>query len=558
MREPADASFQSLAGYTSHLAGQEYLLLTPSTTESSGPAWSFAHIYSGSFSAEIELDFNGHLRCQTGINPLHLSYPLPPGGIFTTPELVLSYTSHGIGTLSRNLHRFWKSHLFNTDWVGVPRPTLVNNWEATYFDLSEKKLLPIAERGAELGIQLFVLDDGWFGRKYPRTSDKQGLGDWEVNEERFPKGLGEFGERVTGLELGKKARSSLHGGGGEGGIKGGNGSESRGGREGRQDTREKDKPEHMRFGLWVEPEMISRRSHLFESHPDWVLRSPSTSPTETRNQLVLDLGQHQVQDFIISTLSRLLDSAPISYIKWDNNRAMHELPHPSAMHRYQLGLYRVLSTLTSKYPHVLWEGCASGGGRIDLALSAYFAQHWTSDNTDALDRLGIQFGTSLFFPPSIMGAHVSVVPNHQTSRTTPFEFRAHVALMAGSFGFELDVTKLSREEADMVPKFVRLARELADLVQRGDWFRLNNPWESNWPAGMFLDTEGKVGVVFWFQVRDHTRGDVAPPLRLLGLEREREYGLDGKRYNGGDLMDTGISIREHGDYRSRIMRLARV
>lgn len=524
----ADDSFQSLAGYTSHLFGQEYLLLPPSTTETSGPAWGFAHIYSGSFEAQIERDFNGHVRCLSGINPQHLAYPLPAGSSFTTPELVLAYSpSGGVGQLSRNLHRFWKQHLLNQDWVHRPRPTLVNNWEATYFDLDEKKLLPIAERGAELGIQLFVLDDGWFGRKYPRTSDKQGLGDWVVNKERFPHGLDEFGRKVTSLALGST--------------------------DGHHKTKE-----HMQFGLWVEPEMVSRRSALYEEHPEWVLRAPRTEPTETRHQLVLDLGQRAVQDYIISSISALLDSAPVSYVKWDNNRGMHELPRPSAMHDYQLGLYRVLHTLTSRYPKVLWEGCASGGGRLDLALSAYFSQHWTSDNTDALDRIAIQFGSSLFSPPSLMGAHVSVVPNHQTSRTTPFEFRAHVALMAGSFGFELDVTKLPKEDAKQVPKFVAMARELNDLVLKGDWYRLNNPWESNWPAGMFLSQDGKEGVVFWFQVRDHTRGDVAPPLKLQGLDPKLEYKLDGKKYAGSDLVYTGISIREHGDYRSRVMRLERL
>lgn len=519
-----------MAGYTSHLYGQEYLLLAPGTTETAGAAWGFAHVYSGSFEAQVERDFNGRVRCLAGINPLHLAYPVAAGGAFTTPELVLCYTPHGIGQLSRNLHRFWKQHLLNQAWVHRPRPTLVNNWEATYFDLDEKKLLPIADRGAQLGIQLFVLDDGWFGRKYPRTSDKQGLGDWVVNEERFPHGLGAFGKKVTALELGKSSKAI--------------------------DTDNK-KKEHMQFGLWVEPEMVSRRSALYEAHPEWVLRSPATSPTETRHQLVLDLGQRAVQDYIVRSISALLDSAPISYVKWDNNRGMHELPAPAAMHRYHLGLYRVLRKLTHKYPHVLWEGCASGGGRLDLALSAYFAQHWASDNTDALDRIGIQFGGSLFFPPSLFGAHVSVVPNHQTSRSTPFAFRAHVALMAGSFGFELDVTKLSKEDAADVPKYVEVARELNELVLKGDWYRLASA-ESNWPAAMFLAPSGGEGVVFWFQLRDHTRGDVAPPLRLQGLDPAKEYRLDGKKYTGSDLLYTGVSIREHGDYRSRVMRLRRL
>lgn len=478
------------------------------------------------------------MRCLAGISPLHLAHGVPPGGAFCTPELVLAHApAGGLGALSRSLHRFWRRHLFrahHADALPRARPTLVNNWEATYFDLSEERLLPLARRAAELGIQLFVLDDGWFGRKYPRTSDRQGLGDWVVNTDRFPDGLGAFARKVTALKLGSTEDTED--------------SEDKG----------KGKGEHMQFGLWVEPEMVSRRSALHDAHPDWVLRAPVGAPSEARHQLVLNLGLRAVQDHVIAALSAVLDSAPISYVKWDNNRGMHELPRPGAMHAYQLGLYRVLRTLVGRYPRVLWEGCASGGGRVDLALCAFFAQHWASDNTDALDRLGVLFGTSLVFPPAALGAHVSVVPNHQTGRSTPFAFRAHVALMAGSFGFELDVTTLADDEAKQVPHFVAMARELGPLVLTGDWYRLSNPWDSNWPAGMFLAPDGAHGAVFWFQVRDHTRGDVAPPLRLHGLQPDSEYRLDGKSYTGADLMYTGLSFREHGDYRSKVMRLRRV
>lgn len=537
-RDSTDSRFQSLAGYTSHLYGGEYMLLAPDAGETSGEVWSFNHVYSGSFAAEVERDFNGHVRCQLGVNPLHLAYPLRPGEKFTTPELVLAYSARGVGPLSRTLHRFWRTHLQRSRWVACPRPSLVNNWEATYFDLTEKKVLPIARRGAELGIQLFVLDDGWFGRKYPRINDRQGLGDWVVNKERFPHGLDAFAKKVTSLVVGKKAKE-------DGRAESGDGS--------------KKKEEKMKFGLWVEPEMVNARSELYEKHPDWVLHAGDQPRSETRQQLVLNLARRDVQDYIISSMSAILNSAPIAYVKWDNNRGMHELPHPSTAHDYQRGLYRVLRVLTlERYPHVLWEGCASGGGRFDLALSQFFVQHWTSDNSDGLDRLFIQFGTSLVYPPSMMGCHVSAVPNHQAHRTTPFEFRAHVALMGGSFGFELDVSALSDEDAKHVPRFVALSRELAPLVIDGDFFRLATPWESNWPAAQFLSRDGKHGVVFWFQMRDGVRLDVMPPLKLQGLDEKAQYKLDGKTYTGSDLLHTGLTFKEHGDYRSKVMRLKRL
>jgi alpha-galactosidase len=422
--------------------------------------------------------------------------------------------------MSRNLHRLFRNHLSTSKFTHTPRPPLLNNWEATYFDFTAKSLLPIAEKAADLGVKLFVMDDGWFGRgKNARTNDHHGLGDWVTNPDIFSDGLGAFVSKVTDLRDGT-----------------------------------------MRFGIWVEPEMVNPKSDLYEAHPDWVLHATDHDRTTQRNQLVLNLALTSVQDYIIDILDKLLSSAKISYVKWDKNRMIHETPSPSTIHAYMLGLYRVLDTLTTRYPDVLWEGCASGGGRFDPGILYYFPQTWTSDNTDALDRLSIQFGTTLAYPASAMGCHISAVPNHQTHRVTPLEFRAHVAMMGGSFGFELDPNALSAEEQTAIPELIKLAERVNPLVITGEMYRLNLPTESNWPAAMYIAQNGSEAVVLAYQARA-TMLQGTPALRLQGLAGEREYEVDcqgeKRAYSGATLMGTGLKLWFEGDYQSQVIFIVR-
>lgn len=303
--------------------------------------------------------------------------------------------------------------------------------------------------------------------------------------------------------------------------------------------------------------MVNPKSDLYETHPDWVLHAPKRFRTEQRNQLVLNLSLREVQDYLIESLSSLLTSANIEYIKWDNNRSMHELSHPSIAHKYMLGLYRVLGALTSKFPHVLWEGCASGGGRFDAGILYYFPQTWTSDNTDGLERIYTQFGTSLAYPPSAMGCHVAAVPNHQMERTTPLEFRAHVAMMGGSFGFELDLGAISAEEKAEIPKIVALSEKVNPFVIHGDLYRLNTPEESNWPSALYVDSRSGNAVLLAYQVRA-TIKETLPPLRLQGLDEGTEYEVDGKVWSGASLMKSGLKFQWKGDYQSKCVFVNKV
>ena len=296
--------------------------------------------------------------------------------------------------------------------------------------------------------------------------------------------------------------------------------------------------------------MVNPKSELYETHPDWVLHAPKRTRTEQRQQLVLNLALTEVQDYLIKSLSDILSSANVEYIKWDNNRSMHELSHPSVAHKYMFGLYRVLSTLTTRYPKVLWEGCASGGGRFDAGILAYFPQTWTSDNTDGLERIFTQFGTSLAYPPSSMGCHVAAVPNHQMHRTTPLEFRAHVAMMGGSFGFELDLGSISTEERAAIPSIVELSEKVNPYVIHGDLYRLQLPEESNWPAAFYIDPRSGNGVLLAYQIRS-TIKEVLPPLRLRGLDESARYEVGGKQWSGVSLMKSGLKLLWEGDYQSK-------
>lgn len=497
-------------------------MATPATTETQGDAWGFSLVYSGSFTAEVEKGHRGLLRISISLNSLQLSWPLKPGESFSSPECVAVFSDTGLGDMSRKFHRLYRRHLIKSRFVDKTRPVLLNSWEGLYFNFDEGRLMKLAKSAAGLSMKLFVLDDGWFGKKHPRVEDSAGLGDWEANPARFPNGLSSLIDRVTRLDVSGST-------------------------------------EKLQFGIWVEPEMVNPQSELYENHPDWVMSAKDYERSEARHQLVLNLGMVEVQDFIIESIGNLVKdrNSPITYIKWDNNRAIHESPSPQSFHQYMLGAYRVFDTLTSRFPNVLWEGCAAGGGRFDPGMLQYFPQIWASDNMDPIDRIKIYFGTSLVYPASTMGAHVGAVPSHVTKRTQSLKFRAHVALMSGSFGFELDPDTLSEEERMEIPGLVSLAEKINPIVVKGDLWRLKAPEESQDPAALIISEDGNQAVLFAFHLI-HTVSHEAPFVRLQGLESSAKYRIDGEQIvTGATLMNAGIQFAFDRDYDSKVVVLER-
>ncbi|KAF2012798.1 glycoside hydrolase family 36 protein [Aaosphaeria arxii CBS 175.79] len=522
--EFGETTFRSSNGFSGHLHNPFFALVTPTTTEGSGEAWGFNLVYTGSFEATTEKFSNGFLRVLLGLNSLHASLPLQPGEKFVSPEAVAVYSANGVGGMSQSFHDLYRNHLSRSNYTHEYRPVLLNSWEGLSFNINETALVKLSGEAEELGIELFVNDDGWFGVEYPRNNDSLGLGDWTPNPAKFPNGLKPYVDRVNNYTIANT--SQLAG-------------------------------EPLRFGLWVEPEMVNVNSTLYNEHPDWVLHAGKHARSLTRNQLILNLSMPVVQDFIIDTVSGILDSANIQYIKWDNNRGIHETSHPSDDYNYMLGIYRVIDNLTTRYPDVLWEGCASGGARFDAGLLHYWPQHWTSDNTDAAERLTIQLGTSLVYPPSAMGCHVSAVPNGITGRNISIEYRAHVALMCGSFGFELNPEELSAEERDAIPSIMQEAKRINPIVISGDFYRLAIPDETNWPAVQFISKDASEAFVLAFQQKS-TIKPAPPPLRLRGLDPKARYfnDYDNGTYSGATYMNGGINIMfERKDYVSHLIWL---
>ncbi|XXG99595.1 hypothetical protein Hte_005936 [Hypoxylon texense] len=515
-----EQGFRSSAGYSSHFHNPFLALASPSTTESLGSATGYSLIYTGSFSANVERWSTGWVRVLLGLNPLHLSWPVAPGESFTAPEVVSVYSEQGLGGMSRSFHSLYRNHLSRSNYTFETRPPLLNSWEGLGFDFNQSSMVKLAQDAAGLGCTLFVNDDGWFGTDYPRNNDSLGLGDWTPNPAKLPDGLAPYVDQVDQIVV-------------------------------------KNSTEHMQFGLWVEPEMVNPDSSLYRQHPDWCMHAGNHNRTLQRDQLVLNLGLQEVQDYIITVIEEILDSASIRYIKWDNNRGMHEMPSPSANHAYMLGMYRVIDNLTTAHPEILWEGCASGGARFDPGLLHYWPQSWTSDDTDGLERLHIQFGTSYPYPPSAMGCHVSAVPNHQTGRTTPLAFRAAVASMCGSFGFELDPSELDQEERDAIPQFISRQQEINPIVINGDFYRLALPDQSNWPAAMFVSPEADSAVLFAFQIRSALK-PLPPPLKLQGLDADAKYRVSNgtweQSWSGSTLMNAGLRLSwPTSDYESIIL-----
>ncbi|KAF2125707.1 glycoside hydrolase family 36 protein [Dothidotthia symphoricarpi CBS 119687] len=515
-----ETTFRSTTGYASHLHNPFFALVSPSTTESSGAAWGFNLVWTGSFEATAERFSNGYVRVLLGLNSLHTSVKVQPGEMFQSPEAVAVYSTEGVGGMSRSFHDLYRNHLSRSKFTKETRPILLNSWEGLGFNINDTSLVSLAGEAEELGIELFVNDDGWFGVEYPRNNDSLGLGDWTPNPAKFPNGLGPYVGQVNNFSVLNSATP-------------------------------------LQFGIWVEPEMVNPNSTLYKEHPEWVLHAGKYSRSLTRNQLVLNVGLPEVQEFIISFVSRILDSANIQYVKWDNNRGMHELSRPSDDYNYILGLYRVIDNLTTKYPNVLWEGCASGGGRFDAGLLHYWPQHWTSDNTDAANRLTIQLGTSLVYPPSAMGCHISAVPNGLTNRNISIEYRGHVAMMCGSFGLELNPSELAPEEAALIPGIMAEAKRVNPMVINGDFYRLAHPDSSNWPGAQFVSEDGKESAVFAFQQLYMVK-PAAPPLALRGLDPQARYfnTLDNGTYTGATYMNAGLNVAwERGDYKSELIWL---
>ncbi|MBR4711364.1 MAG: alpha-galactosidase [Clostridia bacterium] len=500
---PGEMSVSSIRGASSLLVSPFAALARPGTGEASGEVIAAALVYSGSFYAGAEVGSRDAVRLMLGLNDRHFAWLLAPGERFTAPEAVLTWSDGGFDGMSAQFHRLCAEHIVRGRFAHAPRPILLNNWEATYFNFDADKLLAIARKAAEAGVELFVLDDGWFGH---RDSDNSSLGDWVVDRRKLPDGLKSLAEKVHGLGL--------------------------------------------KFGLWFEPEMVSPDSDLYRAHPEYAMQIRGRTPIEGRNQLILDLSRPDVQDFMYRAVADVLRENPIDYVKWDMNRnftnvgslalppeRMRELPH-----RYMLGLYAVLEKLQAEFPDVLFESCSSGGGRFDLGMLYYMPQTWCSDNTDALCRCRIQWGTSLVFPPFAMGSHVSAVPNHQTGRVTPIRTRANVA-MSGCFGFELDLNKLPDEEMEAVKDIIRRVRSLRETLLYGSFHRLLSPFEGHDTAWITVSPDRREAVLMFTRDLSLPNTD-APMLRLRGLDPALVYTVEetGETYRGDELMASGLCV----------------
>lgn len=481
-------------GASGHAMNPFVMLCDPTANEKQGNVYGFSLIYSGNHSTVAECDQYGNIRVMQGINPFDFEYRLSSGETFDTPQSVLCYSDSGLGGLSREMHQVYRNQLCKSQWAHKDRPVIINNWEGTYFNFTEEKLLAMAKQAKAVGIELFVLDDGWYGKRNDETSS---LGDWVANPQKLPSGIRNFAEKING--------------------------------------------EGLAFGLWFEPEMVSPDSDLYRNHPDWAVAVPNCKPSLGKCQLVLDLSNNEVCDYIIDSLSNILGSANIAYVKWDHNRVMSDMPYPGYNHQYTLGLYRVLDALTARFPEILFEGCAAGGGRFDPGILAYSPQIWASDNSDAVSRLKIQYATSMCYPISTISAHVTASPNHQVGRCTSLKTRAEVAY-AGVFGYELDITKMSEEDWNTMSEQIRFYRTIRTLVRTGDFYRLQNPFDSNYCSWQIVSNDKKRTLVFSCRILN-CANTKETALLLEGLDGTLEY-VDtdtDTRYGGDELMYHGIT-----------------
>ncbi|MDT0111474.1 alpha-galactosidase [Listeria booriae] len=494
-------------------------LLRKNTTEHHGDVYGFHFVYSGSFTIRTEVDTFSQTRVLVGMNPHNFGWQLEPNAIFQTPEVVLVYAKNGLNDMSHTFHSLYTERLARGEHQLQERPVLINNWESTYFQFDEQKLLNLAEGAKALGAELFVLDDGWFEA---RNDDTTSLGDWIVDRKKLPSGLANLS-------------SQIH----ERGLK---------------------------FGLWFEPEMISEQSQLFKAHPDWHIHVDGYPTSLGRNQLVLDFSRQEVRAEIVRQMMEILDAVPIDYIKWDMNRNMTEIGSPGLTpqqqmelpHRYMLGLYEVIDYLTERYPHILFENCSGGGGRFDPSMAYYMPQSWASDNTDAIERIKIQYGTSLIFPPMMICAQLSESPNHQVGRITPLQTRADVA-MSANFGIMLDLNKESQETLDAVQQDIAWYKKHRQLIQFGRFSRLISPYESNFAGWSFTAPNQEESLVFFFKILG-AASETFLRLQLRDLNPEYTYAIGDTNYSGEELMKFGLYLNPDmsGDFQSKVLHLKRV
>lgn len=511
-RTPLHHGIQSVGsrrGFSSHQHNPFVVLCAHDAGEDHGNCYGASFVYSGNFAAEAEVTQADCTRMTMGIHDAQFQFELQPQESFTAPEVMLSFSSEGLGTLSRNYHKAIRYHICRGKYKTARRPILINNWEATYFDFNTEKLLDIAREAKKLGIEMLVMDDGWFGK---REDDVSGLGDWFVNEKKLG---GKLKDLVDGVnEIGLK------------------------------------------FGIWFEPEMISEDSDLYRAHPDWALKIPGRAPTRGRQQLVLDFSREDVRTYIFDRMCEILESSDIEYVKWDANRHLTDvwsalLPaerQGEVFHRFILGLYDFLEKITQRFPNVLFEGCSGGGGRFDAGMMYYHPQIWCSDDTDAVERLEIQYGTSFAYPVSTMGAHVSVCPNHQTGRSVSMKTRGVVA-MSGTFGYELDITKLSEEDKQTVKEQIEAFKKYYDLIQNGDYYRLTDDGrKSPFVAWEFVSADKKEALLNVVVLRTKAN-PILHTVYARGLEADMMYQVEGsqEKFSGAALMNGGYPIPVMGD-----------
>ncbi len=509
----------SIRGESSHQDSPFIAILDNKANDEFGDVYGFNFVYSGNFLAKVEGCQFDTTRVLMGINPSDFNWLLQPNDEFIAPEVVMVYSNEGIGKMTRTFHDLYRNHLIRGKFKDKKRPILINNWEATYFDFDTDKLLSIAKEASKVGIEMLVMDDGWFGH---RNSDNSSLGDWIVNENKIKGGLKYLVDEVNKLGL--------------------------------------------EFGIWFEPEMISPDSDLYKEHPDWCIHIDGRTPALCREQYVLDLTRKEVVDYVYNSVKNVISSANIKYVKWDMNRQITDLGssfiepehHGGILHRYVLAVYDMMNRLTTDFPDLLLENCSGGGARFDPGMLYYSPQIWCSDDTDAIERLKIQEGTAMVYPLSSMGAHVSDCPNHTVGRTTPFETRGHVAL-SGTFGYELDITKISEEDRNMIPKQVEMYHKYNDLVRRGDYYRIANFSENNSFDSWSVVSKNKEEVlVTCVQVLGrpnyHSRR-----IKLKGLEENSMYKNEenNKIYSGGALMNAGINVSLYGDYSSKLIHFTK-
>lgn len=482
----------TVTGTSSNRANPFVMLSREETNEESGDVYAMNLVYSGNHYEALEVTSYGKSRFVNGINPATFSYEIKAGKSFESPEAILTFSHQGFNAMSQNMHKFVREHIVRGQWKAKVRPVLLNSWEAAYFDINERKLVKLAKAGKEAGIELFVLDDGWFGN---RKDDKRSLGDWYANKKKLPNGLEGLCKKINKLGLD--------------------------------------------FGIWVEPEMVNTDSDLYRAHPDWTLEIPGNYHSEGRNQRILDLTQKEVQDYIISSMTEVFSSANITYVKWDMNRIFSDIysqklkpeNQGEVAHRYVCGLYRCMKELTQKFPHILFEGCCSGGNRFDLGILSYFPQIWASDNTDAVSRAGIQNGYSYGYPMSTVGAHVSACPNHQTLRTVPIETRFNVAAF-GLCGYECNLAEMRKDEFAAVKAQIELYKQWREILQFGNFYRGRNFLTSNmteWTC-VSKDKTKAVGLLMQKLVKSNTRYE---SYRAKGLNENTEYHFYSKamKYN---------------------------